>query len=413
MASIPSGKAKTLTKEAKAPGDTTLVSPVSKDPSCSLPKKEERTPGQDVKSTENLRASSESVVSNNTASSQKDSNEAKDHGKESNGSGAPDTDEVKGIDRPALPEELTLKGLLEQPVEEPEKPRKIPVQQGLDSYKPANAAVPRKRPPLPPPALEGRPLVLATHLVPSLSIGLFEILADAIEAATNKPVVIVYEPRTDRPVAKDVVDIAVLPPNENWPDGELLPVSFVFNHLLNVDKVPGVYVDVIVAADQAAHVENIVDLRGHRCALPDRRKATGAAMLLFSYLRNKGESPAFFGNTLDTSSHLETLQMVAGKQVEVGVLAAPVVNCHKNTLPGVNTLYVLSSLGPLPPYSIMMNKALSGTIREKVINYLLSVEKDEDWSERLSAYGISGFAEYSPDLYKLDDTNVATSVRYY
>lgn len=55
-----------------------------------------------------------------------------------------------------------------------------------------------------------RSLVLTTHLVPSLPISLFEVLVEAIEVATEKPVVLLYEPRNDRPVAKEVVDIGML-----------------------------------------------------------------------------------------------------------------------------------------------------------------------------------------------------------
>lgn len=73
--------------------------------------------------------------------------------------------------------------------------------------KPSNVAVPRKCPPLSTPLLSERPLVLTTHLVPSLSIGLFEVLVEAIEVATEKPVVLLYEPRSHRPVAKEIADI--------------------------------------------------------------------------------------------------------------------------------------------------------------------------------------------------------------
>lgn len=68
-------------------------------------------------------------------------------------------------------------------------------------------AVPRTRPPGPTPDLSSRPIVLATHLVPSLPVGLFEVLAEVIETATGVPVVLLHESRSDRPVAKDVVDI--------------------------------------------------------------------------------------------------------------------------------------------------------------------------------------------------------------
>lgn len=69
--------------------------------------------------------------------------------------------------------------------------------------------MPRIQPPIPAPSLGSRPLVLAVHLVPSLPITLFEILAEAIEVATAKPVVLIYESRIDRPVAKEVADIGM------------------------------------------------------------------------------------------------------------------------------------------------------------------------------------------------------------
>lgn len=73
--------------------------------------------------------------------------------------------------------------------------------------KPSNVAVPRKSPPISIPLLDERPLVLTTHLVPSLPISLFEVLVEAIEVAVGKPVVLLYEPRSDRKVAKEVADI--------------------------------------------------------------------------------------------------------------------------------------------------------------------------------------------------------------
>jgi hypothetical protein len=59
------------------------------------------------------------------------------------------------------------------------------------------------------PNLNQRPLVLATHLVPSLPIGLFEVLAEIFEVVTKKPVVLLHETRINRQVAKDIVDIGI------------------------------------------------------------------------------------------------------------------------------------------------------------------------------------------------------------
>ncbi|XP_029044702.1 uncharacterized protein LOC114876928 [Osmia bicornis bicornis] len=290
----------------------------------------------------------------------------------------------------------------------------IPISSTSDTENPSNVAVPRKSPPLLMPVFNERPLVLTSHLVPSLPISLFQVLAEAIEVATEKPVVLLYEPRSDRPVAKDIADIAILPASGEWEDGELLPVSFCFKHHLNKDNSPCVYADVIVATDRAPHVKDITDLRGHRCSLPDRKKRIGVAALLFNFLYTRGESPAFFGNTLDAETHIATLQMVAGRQAEIGILESPVIKCHKNTLPGINSLHILTSLGPLPPYRIMVRKTLSDVLIKKVTTYLLNISQDKEWVDKFAPFGVTSFMKNSEELYDFTDVKSAvTSVPYY
>ncbi|KAK2581754.1 hypothetical protein KPH14_002233 [Odynerus spinipes] len=279
---------------------------------------------------------------------------------------------------------------------------------------PSNVPVPRTSKPYVPPISNERPLVLSTHLVPSLPLALFELLIEMIEMAIEKPVTLLYEPRSNRGVAKDVTDIAILPANEEWEDGKLLPVSFVFKHRLNKENSACVYADVIVASDIAPHVENIADIRGHRCALPDRSKKIGTTTLLYNYLYSIGEGPAFFGNTLDADTQVAALQMVAGKQAEVSILESPVILCQKNTLPGVESLRVLTSLGPLPPYRIMVNKKLPDVLIEQLTSYLINCNKDVNWMQKLATFGILGFANNSTDLYELIDVKpVVTRAPYY
>lgn len=69
--------------------------------------------------------------------------------------------------------------------------------------------MPRTWAPISAPSLKERPLVLTTHLVPSMPIGLFEILVEIVEVVTKKPVVLLHEPRIGRPVAKDIADIGM------------------------------------------------------------------------------------------------------------------------------------------------------------------------------------------------------------
>ena len=289
-----------------------------------------------------------------------------------------------------------------------------PIVNESDAQKPSNVAVPRKCPPLSMPLLTERPLVLTTHLVPSLPISLFEVLVEAIEVATGKPVVLLYESRNHRPVAKELADIAILPGDAEWENGELLPVSFCFEHHLNKNNSPCVYADVIVTKDCAPNVEDITDLRGHRCSLPDRKKQVGAAALLFNYLYTRGESPAFFGNTLDADSQVATLQMVAGKQAEIGIIESPVIKCHKNILPGIESVHTLTSLGPLPPYRIMVTKTLSDVLARQITAYLLNIDQNKEWVDRFAPFGVTSFAKNFAELYGQNGTKyVATSVPYY
>ncbi|XP_025268350.1 WEB family protein At4g27595, chloroplastic [Camponotus floridanus] len=297
--------------------------------------------------------------------------------------------------------------------EDVEETKKIPVLR-KDLLNPWDIGARKIWRPLSAPNMNERPLVLAIHLSPSLPIEVFEVFAEIIEVVTKKPVVLLYETRFGRPVAKDITDIAILPAANNWDDGVLLPASFVFEHHLNKNNSPHVYADVIVADDRAPHVDTIMDLRGHRCAIPNRCDKICVTSLLFNYLQSKGENPAFFGNILDANSQLEVLRMVAGKQAEVGILEAPVIGCHKMTIIGAEFLQILLSLGPLPPYRIMINKALENTLAKELTTYLLNINQRKEWMDRLSPFGIVGFAENSTDFYNLDEIkSVITSVRYY
>lgn len=330
-------------------------------------------------------------------------------------SSAPTSDSLKQKDSEVV--EIQPETQLEHATTQTEAVAKykiVPIVEKLNASSLFSAAVQRKRPPLSAPNLKEQPLVLATHLVPSLPIGLFEVFVEAIEAASGRPVVLLHEPRIDRPIAKEVTDIAILPASEDWEEGVLLPTSFCFEHHLNKDESPCVYVDVVVAIDRVANVEDITDLRGHRCAIPDRHKQMGAAGLLFNYLQIRGEGPAFFGDTLDADTHVSILQLVAGGQADIGVLESPVIKCNKDQLPGMNSLYILNSLGPLPPYRIMVNKRLADSLVRKITAYLLNVNQDKEWIERFAPFGVKGFAANFKEFYDSNDAKpVVTSVRYY
>ncbi|XP_015111489.1 uncharacterized protein LOC107037444 [Diachasma alloeum] len=299
----------------------------------------------------------------------------------------------------------------------PPRAKKIPIVDPVaKTHMPANVPVPHKirSNDLPENSYNLKPLVLSTHLVPSLPIELFELIAEIIEHSTQTPVVLIHESRVNRPVATEIVDIAFLPASQEWKDGKLLPVGLVFDHRLNTKNDPGVYADVVVAQDIAEHIEDIIDLRGYKVALPGRYTKIGGVGLLFNHLKTKGESPSFFGNTLDSETQVAALQMVAGKQTEVGVIEAPVINCHRYNLPGVNNLLILESLGPLPPYQILLNPRVPQKTTDQIKRGFLNAKSNPQWLDRLKSFGARGFAEYSQDNYDVEEIKTAvTSVAYY
>lgn len=60
----------------------------------------------------------------------------------------------------------------------------------------------------------------------------------------------------------------------------------------------------------------------------------------------------------DARTQLEVLEMVISKQAEVGVLESPVIGCHKYGVLDVDSLHILTSIGPMPPYRIMVKESL-------------------------------------------------------
>jgi hypothetical protein len=280
------------------------------------------------------------------------------------------------------------------------------------------AAMRKVWPPLSNPNFETDCLVLATvHMLPSFPMKIFELFAEMIEAVTNQPVVLMHECRHNRPktAIMNMADIIIAPAAETEiADFELLPVSFVFDHHQNKTKSASVYADVIVASDRAPHINKILDLRGHCCAIIDEKcNHLTADGLLFFYLQSKGENQAFFGNRLVANTQLEVLEMVASRQAQVGILESPVSRCNIHNVPGASTLQVLSSIGPLPPYRIMID-GTRAELSKKIERFLLNVDKDELWMERLMPFGILGFAPNSSDRYKPAGTKVINpGVPYY
>ncbi|XP_039313154.1 proteoglycan 4 isoform X4 [Solenopsis invicta] len=327
-------------------------------------------------------------------------------------------EDVKGDDSENLSKKLaecSLKTAKDTEVDEVGKIVMIPIERGMLNISPGqmNMLQHKRWPPLSTPNLKERPLVLATyHMVPSLPIQLFEVLAEIIEFVTRKPVVLLHETRLNRQIP-EFVDIAVMPAYEIWKDGALLPASFVFEHRLNKNMSPHVYADILVQSPVPTYCKEILSYRGHKCIVTQRRSQFTATGTLFKHLYAKGENLLFFSNLIEAKTELEVLEMMADRRADLAILESPVIRCNKHNVPGVESLNIFTTLGPLPPYRIMIKKSLEDKISEPLTNYLLNITKNKDWLDRLLPFGIKGFARNSTNNYRPERVHILKNVPYY
>ncbi|RZF47781.1 hypothetical protein LSTR_LSTR006045 [Laodelphax striatellus] len=277
-------------------------------------------------------------------------------------------------------------------------------------------------------------LRLATYMCPSLPVELYELFMSYLEEALVCDATLIYEsraagPLTDRqdPFTKNSVDIAFMSPaawlkmirEKRTEFAELLPATAVFKHSNNKTGKLGYYSDIVVHKDGSDHVKTFLDLRGCHWAYSDKDSLSGSVIVLQN-LRELGENATFFGNTLKSGSHVQTIKMVLEKRAEAGAVDANALHCMRQTLHDHGAdLCVIESLGPLPPYPIVINSRLPDDIKTKITEAFMAMPRTRLWGERLLKFGVVDFATNSMDNYSSatdiveNAKNNVIGVRYY
>ncbi|XP_053609995.1 uncharacterized protein LOC128674982 isoform X2 [Plodia interpunctella] len=218
---------------------------------------------------------------------------------------------------------------------------------------------------------------IVTYMCPTHPVQLYELIMQLLEEAMGCNTTLQYESRTsgpfqDRPDPfwNDKVDLAFMTASAYMklrknPSAELLPVTPVFAHQMNVDNKPGYFSDVIVHSDKKAHNVNILlDLRGCTFAYSDEESLSGSKIVLKT-LKSKGENASFFGSVLKSGSHLASAQMVLAKQAEwAAVDSTTLLYSKKYMQDGGKDIILLETLGRLPPYPIVVNTRLEDCCME-------------------------------------------------
>nr|CAD7431937.1 unnamed protein product [Timema monikensis] len=220
----------------------------------------------------------------------------------------------------------------------------------------------------------GKPkLRLVTYMCPSHPVELYELVLQYLEEQVECEATLMYESRSagplpDRvdPFTSDTVDIAFLSSSAYTKlldtknaFTELLPVTPVFSHPKNKLEEKGYYSDIIIHIDGSKHIQEFLDLRGTRWAYSNEDSLSASTAIL-KKLKEQGENSSFFGDKLRSGSHLNSVQMVLTKQAEASAVDANTLAYNKKYLQdGGKDVIVLESIGPLPPYPIVVNKRLS------------------------------------------------------
>lgn len=276
-------------------------------------------------------------------------------------------------------------------------------------------------------------LRVITYMCPSHPVEMYELLMNYLEEELDVEATLIYETRAAGPLpgrcdpfTDNSIDLAFMSTTSylELVDSknefcELLPVAAVFKHPKNVDCQPGYYSDVIIHIDGKKYVKTFLDLRGCQWAYCDEKSLSGSAVVLKT-LRELGENATFFGNTIKSGNHLNSLQMVLQKQAEASAVDSNCLAYHKKILPNAGKdIFVLDSLGILPPYPIVVNSRLSDEMKRKMADALIRSTQTRLWGERLAKFGIIKFAPNHIDRYstqrEIDDAvkNTGLGIRYY
>uniref|UniRef100_L7M580 Putative abc transporter n=1 Tax=Rhipicephalus pulchellus TaxID=72859 RepID=L7M580_RHIPC len=253
----------------------------------------------------------------------------------------------------------------------------------------------------------------ATYLSPGIPVEFFQAVLDYLEQRLDVHTTLIYEsrwfgPPADRrdPFAHGDIDIAFMSPlafvrmhdagNEHI---ELLPVSSVHQHLKGGDDT-GHFADVIINADlKAANVDSFEKLRGCRWAYTGPESFSGNQITL-QVLKRRGETATFFGNKLRSKSHLDSIYMVLNKQVDAAAVDANCLALFFDRNPSYkDKVFVIESWGSLPPYPIVVRKALPQETKLALKDALLEMSEFSEGAKQLAQYRVKRFAPVSMDQF--------------
>jgi ABC-type phosphate/phosphonate transport system substrate-binding protein len=254
------------------------------------------------------------------------------------------------------------------------------------------------------------PLRLLSYLAPSLPEGLFELLAEAIAAATGQRVTVDFEtsvsgpvPETD-PFASGRADAAfVCGPSyallrSAGVPVEIVPAAPVFDDPRNHGR-PAYFSDVVVRRAHPARA--LEDLRGAVWTYNDRQSLSGwHRMLARLDGLGLGAPEHFFSRLVASGAHVRSIEMVSGGEADVSAVDSNVLLLARRRDAGLDgRLRVLESWGPSAIQPVLVRSALDPVLKASIADTLLALHRDTKMASRLGAFGVLRFASVDEATY--------------
>jgi len=173
---------------------------------------------------------------------------------------------------------------------------------------------------------------------------------------------------------------------------ELLPVAPVREKPKGPSK-PEYNGNIILSKSRVktGNYKSFEDLKGHRWAYSDQNSLSAYVYLLHE-MKQHGVNTNFFGDLLKSGTDRHSIDMVAGAVVDAACVDSNVLQLYASERPDLlDKCEVVSNWGPFPMHPVVVNSRLPESLKKKLAQALLDIEKDPKWSGELHKYGVFGF----------------------
>lgn len=160
---------------------------------------------------------------------------------------------------------------------------------------------------------------------------------------------------------------------------------------------PIYYSDVIVQRESP--YSSFDDLQGGTWAYNERVSHSGYNLVCYSLLK-RDKTPHYFGKTLATGSHLQSLQAILDGEADGCAIDSHLLDVLRQERPEITTrVRIIDSLGPstIPP--LVISTGSGESMKQRIQGILLSMHKDPQAAKELRKGCIECFAKVQDEDY--------------